>query len=389
MIELIRYLEKIAMLTVLTPLKLMPTKKNRVIMDNSLSHNYADNIKPIGEYLTKNYPGKFDIYLCVNDESKFEYLKEKGITPIRFHSFKYYKTAMSSAFYISNSGGYSYLPLKKNQYVINTWHGGGAYKKFGIDSFSADKFYRNDLKLSAKKTNMFISSSERFTDVVSNALLIPKDRFNPIGMPRNDILVNGDDEKRNEVRKKLGLKDDEKLVLYAPTFRRMNDDTFSSTIAINYGIDPETVCKALSTRFGGNWKFGVRLHPTVKDIDEFRNKDVLNLTVYDDMQELLLASDCLITDFSSSMWDYILTGKPGFLFARDLKHYIETTAVYTPLNEWPFEKSESNEELEKIILEFNPEKYKEACNKHYNDFKGCETGKATEIICKFLVDKIK
>ena len=117
------------MLVVLTPLKLLPVKNNQIIMDNCLAHNYADNIKPIAEFLIKNYQGKFDIYIAVDNEEKYAYLKEKGLKPIKFHSFKYYKIAMTSAFFVTNSGGYSYLPLKKCQYVINTWHGGGAYKK--------------------------------------------------------------------------------------------------------------------------------------------------------------------------------------------------------------------------------------------------------------------
>lgn len=386
--EIIRYLKKLAMLTVLSPLRLLPVKRNRVIMDNCLAHNYADNIRPIAEYLIHHHPNRFEIFVCVADESKYAFLKEKGITPIRFHSLSYYMIAMTSAFFVTNSGGYSYLPLKKNQFVINTWHGGGAYKKIGIDSYSADRFYKNDLILAGKKTSVFTATGSLFADLISNALLIPRDRFKLVGMPRNDILVNGNNDIKTVVRQKIGLKDDEKMVLYAPTYRKVNDNSFGQSVAIEYGIDPERVCNAMEKRFGGKWRFAIRLHPVVKDIKEFQKYDVLDLSSYDDMQELMLTADAMINDFSSSMWDYMLTGKPSFLYARDLQHYIDTTAVYTPVEEWPFPKSTSNEELEQRILAFDFEQYKIDCQEHYRKLGGCETGKATEFVVQYMVDKM-
>lgn len=386
--EIIRYIKKMTMLVVLTPLKLLPVKKNQIIMDNCLAHNYADNIKPIAEFLIKNYQGKFDIYIAVDNEEKYAYLKEKGLKPIKFHSFKYYKIAMTSVFFVTNSGGYSYLPLKKCQYVINTWHGGGAYKKIGVDAYSADRFYKNDLMLAAKKTSMFTATGSLFVDLISKALLIPREVFQLVGMPRNDVLVNGNNELREIVRKRIGLKDDEKVVLYAPTYRKVNDNTFGQSIAIEYGIEPDRVCRAMEKRFGGKWRFAIRLHPVVKDLNEFKKYDVLDLTSYDDMQELLLVADAMINDFSSSMWDFMLTGKPSFLFAKDLQHYIETTAVYTPVEEWPFPKSTTNDELERTILDFDYEKYERDCDNHYRQLGGCETGKATEAVCNYMIEHL-
>lgn len=385
--ELIRYLKKIGMLVVLYPLKLLPIQNNRVILDNCLAHNYADNVKPISEYLRTKFPGKFDIYVSVNNVEEYAYLKDRGVTPIRFHSLKYYVIAMTSAFFITNSGGYSYLPLKKRQYVVNTWHGGGAYKKFGIDSYSADRFYKNELKLASKKTSVFIATCSSFANVTSKALLIPREVFWEIGMPRNDILVNGNEKLRKEVRVKIGLREDEKFVLYAPTYRKVDDNTFGQSVAINYGIDIERVCSAFEKRFGGRWRFAIRLHPVVRDIHEFDGKDVVNLTSYDDMQELLLAADAMINDFSSSMWDFMLTGKPSFLYAVDLQHYIETTEVYTPVSEWPFPKSQNNDELEKIILEFDSKKYINDCKRHYDCLGGSETGYATQLICQDIAKR--
>ena len=289
---------------------------------------------------------------------------------------------MTAKIYLTNSGGFSYIPLRKKQYVINTWHGGGAYKKCGLDMYVDTKIFRWDLEMSAKHTNLFLSTCQRFTDVISKSMLVPKEVFWQIGMPRNDVMVKGDDEIRNKVRKAIGLKEDEHLILFAATYRKPDDNYFKESIAISYGVDPERVCKAMQKRFGGKWVFAFRYHPAVTNRESFNLENVLDLTDYPDMQELLCASDAMINDFSSSMWDFMLSGKPSFLFAIDLEHYIKTTEVYTPVESWPFPKSVNNDELEKNILEFNQEEYAAACKKHYDELGGTESGEATKLVCE-------
>ena len=105
------------------------------------------------------------------------------------------------------------------------------------------------------------------------------------------------------------------------------------------------------------------------------------------MQELLCASDAMINDFSSSMWDFMLSGKPSFLFAIDLEHYIKTTEVYTPVDSWPFPKSVNNDQLEKNILEFNEDDYKAACKRHYDELGGTESGEATKLVCERIYNE--
>ena len=104
----------------------------------------------------------------------------------------------------------------------------------------------------------------------------------------------------------------------------------------------------------------------------------------EEMQELLLVADVMINDFSSSMWDYMLTGKPSFMFATDLEHYIKTTDLETPVSEWPFPKAINNDELEKNILDFDEEKYHRDCKRHYEQLGGCETGEATKLVGEYI-----
>lgn len=385
MAEWIRYLKKWIMLILLFPLRIFPVKKNRVFLNNDLAQKYSGNPKAVADFLRSRYPGSFQIVYSVSSDSQFPPLKEKGLLPVKHNSVQYFFYAMTAQVFLTNSGGFSYLPLKKKQCVINTWHGGGPFKKIGTQMYGNTRLFRADLKLSAKKTTYFLSSNTRFTENVSKDMLIPRALFWEIGSPRNDQLIHIDEERRKAIRYKLGLAENEKLILYAPTYRKAQDNYFKDSIAINYGIDADRVCLALEKKFGGKWLFGFRFHPRVTNREMIPQKCV-NLSDYEDMQELLIAADAMINDFSSSMWDFMLTGKPCFTFAVDLQHYIQTTDVYSPVNEWPFSQATNNDELEKNILEFDQERYTENCKRFYSLVGGCETGRATELVCSKIYD---
>lgn len=371
----------------LFPLRIFPIKNNRIVLMNNLAKTYADNPKYVAEYLLSHYPQTFEIIFPVNDMERHQFLNELGLKPIKFNSFKYFFYAMTAKVFVSNSGGFSYLPLRKKQYVVNTWHGGGAYKKCGIDMYNNSLLFRADLKMSAKQTDVFMSTCKKFSYFVSRSMLVPQEIFWEVGMPRNDILLADNEELRSKIRAKIGLKENERLILFAPTYRKPDDNYFKSSVAISYGVDAERVCKAMKTRFGGEWRFAIRYHPAIVNKSEFATKNTLDLTDYPDMQELLCAADAMINDFSSSMWDFMLTGRPNFLYAEDLQHYVETTEVYTPVSEWPFPKATNNDQLERNILDFNDAQYAAACDRHYRELGGSETGSASKLICERIYEK--
>lgn len=383
----IHYYKKIFMRIILTPLKVFSVKNNRVFICNNLSRKYSGNPKYVTEYLMKKYDGIFDIIISLDQPKKYGYLKERGLKTVKSNSFMYFFYAMTSRVFLTNSGGFSYIPMRKSQIVINTHHGGGAYKRMGIHMYIDTPRFRRDLRLSADSTTVFLSTCRRFSEFVSESMLISREKFWEIGMPRNDILFCQDEDIRSRIRNAIGLNDEEKLVLFAPTYRKPADDYFNESISISYGIDSERVCKALSRRFGGKWKFAFRLHPCVVNRNLLPKGDIIDLSDYEEMQELLIVSDVMINDFSSSMWDFMLTGKPSFMFAVDMEHYIETTEVETPISEWPFPKAVNNDELEKNILEFDENKYRLECERHYRDLGGCETGKASELVGDYIYDQ--
>ena len=199
-------------------------------------------------------------------------MTEKGLTVVKYNSLKYFYYALTCQVFLTNSGGFSYLPMSKKQYIINTWHGGGAYKKCGTDMYNNGKIFRADLKLQSKQTGAFTSTCARFTEEFSRSLIIPKEIFWQIGMPRNDMLIHPDENLRQQVREKIGLAEGEKLILFAPTYRKGDDNYFRESIVINYGVDSGRVVQAMERRFGGKWRFAVRYHPNVVNRKDMQNE---------------------------------------------------------------------------------------------------------------------
>lgn len=102
-------------------------------------------------------------------------------------------------------------------------------------------------------------------------------------------------------------------------------------------------------RYIASWK---KYCPDYAIIEE-NQKDVVDVSGYADMQELLCATDVLLTDYSSFMWDYSLTGRPCFIYANDLDQYKKERNFHTPITDWPFPMAERNSELQKEILGFD------------------------------------
>ena len=383
--ELMHLLKKKTVRILLLPLCVLPIKRNRLVLNNGLSHNYSDNPKAVAECLIRKHPGEFEIIFAVDDPEQHRFLEERGIRCVRFHSPVYFYYAVTAAVYLTNNGGYSYLPRRKGQLVIETWHGGGAYKRCGLCEYRNKRIGRCEMRMAAGNLDIFLSTSKRATAIYSENFLLPHDTFWEIGMPRNDGLVHADPAAREAIRRRLGISGKDKLVLFAPTFRRPDGGYTEAPASISYGIDSARVCAALGKRFTGTWRFAFRFHPGIRDRGGLPEGSVANVSDYEDMQELLLAADVLITDFSSSMWDFMLTGRPCFLFMPDFECCEREVGFFSPPSEWPFSMARSNEELERDILDFNESGYAKSCAAHYAALGGCETGRAAQLVGKKIL----
>ena len=120
-----------------------------------------------------------------------------------------------------------------------------------------------------------------------------------------------------------------------------------------------------------------------------KNTDIIDATDYSDMQELLVATDVLITDYSSSIYDFVLSRKPGFIFATDAEKYDNKRGFYYPLSSTPFLVANNNDEMVKNIENFDENKYKNKVE-YFLKEKGCiEDGKASKRVVDLIKDIMK
>lgn len=358
---------------------IFPIHKNRIMFSAYSGKQYSCNPKYISEYILENYRNSVEVYWAFVDPNEFAKL-DSDIKKIKFKSFAYIYYTLTSGVIIDNVESWSILPRRKEQLVINTWHGGGAYKGVGLQRNDTNSCQNENMLNKHKRVSLYLSSSKAFTKMTLRDSFHYDGRVMECGMPRNDILIHGVNKKTiTDIRKKIGVTT-ESLVLYAPTFR--NDKNYKST------LDYERLLKVLESRFGDKWKILYRGHYYSKIKTNRNLEKIVDVSEYSDMQELLLISDILVTDYSSSMWDFSLMKKPCFLYADDIGQYNQEREFYTPISTWPFPLAENNEELEYNIRQFNEGLYERAVEMHHKQLGNCEKGEASMLVANQIMSYV-
>ncbi|STY72097.1 CDP-glycerol:poly(glycerophosphate) glycerophosphotransferase [Megamonas hypermegale] len=371
--EFIKYIIIFILRYIISSLCIFPID-NRKIVFYPINGNYYCNLKYISEYIENNFNEKKIIWF-LKDKKVFN---NKKFFSYRKNSFSFFYHVMTARFIIFNDTFPKYFFKRKKQIYINTWHGGGAYKKI-------DSVYKNDLKYFRKKRMLealnkidyIIASSEGFKRAFAEDTGINVSKFLNIGMPRNDIFFSK--EKIENISSKIydiyNIDTRKKIVLYAPTFREHN---------LKDDLNIDRILETLNKRFNNQYIFMLRCHPHIMNKVLKKNKksnNIIDVSLYPDMQELLCATDILITDYSSCMWDFSLMYKPCFIYANDLEEYKIERNFHTPIKDWPFPLSINNDELIKNIDNFDNDKYIKKVKEHHEKLGSYENGQASEKIC--------
>ncbi len=359
---------------------LCPIRKNTIIFIPSNGHYYC-NLKYVDEEIRRNGL-RAEITWVTKGNADDSY--PSGVRRISRRSFSFLYRFCTAKVILFNDGIPSWLIKRKGQVWINTWHGGGAYKRVAaVFCDNPNRWQKKRSYCIFNRIDYMVSACRKFTEGYEMDVRIPA-KYLPIGMPRNDIFFH--EEKMREaaerVRACYDVPKDCGIVMYAPTFR---DD------GMRQDLDTEKLLAALEARFHKKFVLFVRSHPHVaKDIFEGSGDRgrIFDVSAYADMQELLCAADVLITDYSSSIWDFSFTGRPCFIYANDLQAYKEERNFYTPIEEWPFPLAERNAELAENILHFDEEMYARDVRVHHERLGSYETGHACEALCRLIEEMI-
>ena len=362
-------------------LRIFPVKKGRIIFNSYRGSQYSCNPKYISEYLEKYNNGNYELIWAFNHPEKYYYLKDRGIKVVKYGSLKRFYYESTCTFSVNNVGSFSWLPTRNGQYHINTWHGGGCYKKVSLGEKRNGYLYIKSLLLTADETSFFISSSKFSTNNIIPNDFGYKGKILNYGLPRNDVFFDDDEmlQLKNKVLKQFDLLNNVYIILYAPTWR------YDMTCNITFP-DFKSISTIISEKTGRDVCVLVRRHPNLRtNIDH----GYIDVTSYPDMQELLCASDMLISDYSSCIWDYSFTFRPCILFIPDLKEYETERGFCIDIRKWGFPISTDNEELKKIIKNFDVHKFKKSIDEHHKVLGSFENGYARKAIMNLIDLKIK
>lgn len=303
---------------------------------------YSDSPKAMYEYMMKAPEYKdYKFVWSFREPERFEFLKNERTEVVKYRSKAENKALRTSKYWISNYRMLDHQHPKKNQVYVQCWHG-TPLKRLGYDLSASDNAMnsmqeiRQKYRTDAAKFSYLVSPSPFTTKVFATAWNLVKtgqtDKIIEEGYPRNDRLINATPEEVKKLRQNLGV-NDKKVILYAPTWR---DNQHTS--GTGYTYKTEVDFDKLRDELGDEYVILFRAHYLVAnsfDFDKYKGF-VVDVSSYSDINELYLAADILITDYSSVFFDYSNLGKPIIFYMYDLEQYAgELRGFYISLDELP------------------------------------------------------
>jgi len=351
---------------------------NLIIFESFFGRSISDNPKAIYDYLRDS---GYDLVYAVNRQELYDSNQYNLVTR---RSREYYRLLRSAKIIISNSRLAQDFVKQEGQIVIQTWHG-TPLKRLVHD------LERIDMALTSNKdeyTEMFDKEVERWdylystcpftTEKMRSAFHFEKEILE-IGFPRNEFLYTYTQDDVKDIKARLGLEPDQKIILYAPTYRD-NQNYGLGKYYFNTTLD----FKRLKETFP-EYVILLRYHYMITESEDFENENIINVTKGYDMNELFVVSDILITDYSSVFFDYSILNRPFFFYAQDIKEYeSELRGFYLDyMNDLVTKPVDNTDDLIELIKNKDTYEFKEFSEK-YNPIQN----KDCLVKTKELIDEI-
>lgn len=368
-------------------LKILPLQKDIVVFESNMGRNYTGNPKCIYEEMVRQgLDKKYRCYYLFDDVT----IPIPGnVTKIRRSRLRYYYIMAIAGILVCDSRQPEYIKKRKGAHVIQTWHG-TPLKKLALDMESVlidgdtdlekykKAFYRD-----SRAWDYLISQNRYSTNIFRRAFAFDK-KVLEIGYPRNDILFRGNSpEYINDLKKKMGLPFDKKVLLYAPTWR---DNQFYDKGAYKFASTLDF--DLLQEKLGKDYVCIVKYHYLVKDQLDWSNyiDFVYQFDMCEDIAELYLVADMMITDYSSVMFDYSLLKRPMLFFAYDLEDYKDNLRgfYFDFIEEAPGPITRTTKELIESIRQYNPEDYKEKYKAFHQKYNHADDGNASKKMVQLI-----
>ncbi len=290
--------------------KTLPINPKQIIFESMWGSKFSCNPKHLYEFIDKNYPE----YECI-------WSLEDPRTPISGNgkrvkrgSLEYFYYLATSKYFVNNVNFEDAYEKRDGQIEIQTMHG-TPLKTLGLDAKDTrfTKAQEENYIRKNSRWNYLIVQGNFMTEIAPHCYGCNPELLKT-GYPRTDTLFqNNTDDKIKDLKEKLGLPLDKKIILYVPTWRVKNK--------FDMQLDIEKMRETLSD----DYILLIRLHHfcsagyTIPADDKF----VFDFNKYHSVEDLYLLCDILITDYSSVMFDYGVLKKPMIFFTYDIKEYAE------------------------------------------------------------------
>ena len=369
-----------------------PIKKKTVLF-RSFNGQYNDNPRYISEELYRRRPD-LDFVWVKGDGREESFPKYARL--VRLDSAEYAECVSRAAVVVDNYFGCRTNYLSKNnlfkrfvfwllsrkrrdQLSISTWHG-MPLKHIALD----EPHYKNAEFSRGYVNSDLILSGSSYSSAAFRTAFSWNGKILECGTPRNDPLLKNEAFKAKE---KLGIPSDKKVILFAPTYR---NDAFMSGVYQLESLDIPHLLEVLGERLGGEWCFAFRCHNLVMKEIATDKSEVINGNAHDDMAEYLMAADVLLTDYSSSMFDFMLTGRPIFLYTPDLDEYKNSErGFYFDIEEVPPSIAKDAEALIEDIKKFDKKSYEKKVDDFLIKIGNKERGEASNITVDIIIKHLE
>ena len=304
-----------------------------------------------------------------------------GATALKYGSREWLNVLASAKYLVNNSAFPWYFKKVSGQVYLQTWHGTPLKRLVrDIEAGKVSTQYLSTMRKESAAWDFLVSPSAYASTCFKSAFAYPLGngvgKLLEVGYPRNDRLSAAADERvetRNRVRKQLGVKPQTQLVLYAPTWRDTNRNAVGTLQTVNH-IDA-------ATKLPTGFQLMYRGHSMTLDAHNSKTANgAIDVTDYPDITELYLAADVLITDYSSVMFDFAVTGKPMIFLTPDIEKYVADRGFYFDfVTEAPGPICHTTAEVFQALENINDvaKKYSLAYKAWQAKFTPLEDGKAT------------
>ncbi|MBY0158820.1 CDP-glycerol glycerophosphotransferase family protein [Cytobacillus firmus] len=345
----------------------LPVKEDLIIFESFLGKQYSCNPRAIYEYLRENHP-EYTMYWSA-DKRHLENFTDKDILYAERFSLKWLFLMARARYWVSNSRLPLWIPKPSHTTYLQTWHG-TPLKRLAADmdevhmpGTDTESYKVNFLKESSK-WDYLISPNRYSTDIFRRAFGFRKEMIES-GYPRNDFLYNNNNvETIEKLKKDYHLPLDKKILLYAPTWR---DDQFYGKG--QYKFELQLNLDRLREKLGHEYIIILRMHYLVAENFDLTPYEgfAYDFSHHEDIRELYLISDMLVTDYSSVFFDYGNLRRPMIFYVYDIDNYRDKLrGFYFDFEEKaPGPLARTTEEVIHYIKNITPDSY---LNEQYEEF---------------------